>query len=95
MFNHLVQLRRQTLDPYKTITATTEISTVDGKHSNAGYRQSCFRTCDWRIYRSQSVYTDLEQIVSDDNPNPPDLNPSAGRIKIEWRQITIGLSTWQ
>ena len=64
------------LDPYKTPLATTEISTLD-------VRNLRMQTVPGELLPELAIggytdpdqpYTDLEQIVSENNPNPPDLS---------------------
>ncbi len=66
----------ETLDPYKIPLVTTEISTLDVGNIR-------LQTVPGELLPELAIggytdpnqpYTDLEEIVSDDNPNPPDLS---------------------
>ena len=70
----------ETLDPYKTPLATTEISTLDvGNIRMQAVPAELLPELAIGGYTDPNQpYTDLEQIVSDDNPNPPDLSRRPG-----------------
>ena len=66
----------EVLDPYKTPLATTEISTLDvgNVRMQAVPGELLPELAIGGYTDPNQPYTDLEQIVSDDNPNPPDLS---------------------